>query len=207
MGIIKEEEYTSQIKKGRKRNMGVNSKGKGKAGEYSIVNFLNKLSGHNFMKTPSSGAQVGKTNRNKLIAMTKGQVDVFLGDIICPEDTKFRWVIESKNYANIPIHALLQEGKEAKQVFDFIDQLEYDVESLMNLKIESRKHLSFLFLKITRVGEYIIFNEKHWKDIVSKLVIGNYLKFQKKSVIDTYGNKYIMTDCKEFFKANKESLF
>jgi len=207
MGIINEEEYTSQIKKGRKRNMGVNSKGKGKAGEYSIVNFLNKLSGHNFMKTPSSGAQVGKTNRNKLIAMTKGQVDVFLGDLICPEDTKFRWIIESKNYANIPIHALLQEGKDAKQVFDFIDQLEYDVESLMNLKIESRKHLSFLFLKITRVGEYIIFNEKHWKDIVSKLVIGNYLKFQKKSVIDTYGNKYIMTDCKEFFKANKESLF
>ena len=31
MGIINEEEYTSQIKKGRKRNMGVNSKGKGKA--------------------------------------------------------------------------------------------------------------------------------------------------------------------------------
>jgi hypothetical protein len=28
MGIINEEEYTSQIKKGRKRKMGVNSKGK-----------------------------------------------------------------------------------------------------------------------------------------------------------------------------------
>lgn len=27
MGIINEEEYTSQIKKGRKRKMGVNSKG------------------------------------------------------------------------------------------------------------------------------------------------------------------------------------
>lgn len=207
MGIIKEEEYTSQIKKGRKRNMGVNSKGKGKAGEYSIVNFLNELSGHNYLRTPTSGASVGKSNRDRLIKMTKGQVDVFLGDIICPEDTKFRWVIECKNYANIPIHALLQEGKDAKQVFDFIDQLEYDVESLMNLKIESRQHLSFLFLKITRVGEYIIFNEKHWKDIVGKLSVGNYLKFQKKSVIDTYGNKYIMTDCKEFFKANKDLLF
>ncbi len=207
MGIVNEEEYTSQIKKGRKRIMGVNSKSKGKAGEYSIVNYLNKLSGHNWMRTPSSGANVGATNRNRLIKMTKGQVDVFLGDLICPEDTKFRWVIECKNYANIPIHALLQEGKEAKQIFDFIDQLEYDVESLMNLKIESREHLSFLFLKITRVGEYIIFNEKHWRDIVGKIEIKNYLKFEKKSVIETYGNKYIMTDCKEFFKLNKENLF
>ena len=155
-------------------------------------------------------ASVGASNRNRLIAMTKGQVDVFLGDLICPEDTKFRWVIESKNYANIPIHALLQEGKDAKQVFDFIDQLEYDVESLMNLKIESRQHLSFLFLKITRVGEYIIFNEKHWKQITVEdgdIKLGNFLKFQKKSVIDTYGNKYIMTDCKEFLKANKDLLF
>lgn len=207
MGIVKEEEYVSQIKKGRKRKMGVNSKGKGKAGEYSIVNFLNKLSGHNFMKTPSSGAQVGASNRDKLIKMTKGQVDVFLGDLICPEDTKFRWVIESKNYANIPIHALLQEGKEAKQIFDFIEQLEYDVESLMNLKMEKREHLSFLFLKITRVGEYIIFNEKHWRDIIGVLKIGNYLKFEKKSAIETYGNKYIMTDCKEFLTLNKDLLF
>ena len=207
MGIVNEEEYTSQIKKGRKRIMGVNSKSKGKTGEYSIVNYLNKLSGHNFLRTPNSGSNVGASNRNKLIKMTKGQVDVFLGDLICPEDTKFRWVIECKNYANIPIHALLQNGKEAKQIFDFIDQLEYDVESLMNLKIESREHLSFLFLKITRVGEYIIFNEKHWRDIIGKIEIKNYLKFEKKSVIETYGNKYIMTDCKEFFKLNKENLF
>lgn len=207
MGIIKDEDLTKQLLKGHKKKKNVNSKSKGKTGEYSIVNFLNELTKHNWMRVPNSGSMVGASNRDRLIKMTKGQVDVFLGDIICPEDTKFRWIIECKNYANIPIHTLLQEGKDAKQVFDFIDQLEYDVESLMNLKIESRKHLSFLFLKITRVGEYIIFNEKDWNSKVDKIRVGNYLRFERKSVIDTYGNKYIMTDCKEFFKMNKDLLF
>lgn len=203
--IIQEEEILKQLKNKKKKK--IDSKQKGKTGEYSIINFLNKLTNHNFLRVPNSGAMVGKSNRQKLLKMTKGQVDIFLGDIICPEDTKYRWIIECKNYSFVPIHSLLFKNKKTNQIFDFITQLEYDIQSFSDIKVEKRQHLAFLFLKITRVGEFIIFNKKHWFEVLKDIKLENYLIFKKKSEIESYGDEYLMVEAKEFLTNNKEILF
>lgn len=207
MGTVNIEDLVKNSRIFKQRRIGVNSKSKGKSGEYSIVNFLNKISGHNFMRTPSSGAHVGASNRDRLLKMTKGQIDILLGDLICPENTKFRWIIECKNYKEVPIHLLLGEKQECKEISEFINQLEHDVNSVLQLKIENRIHLSFLFLKITRKGEYIVFNKKYWFSLFKDLKINNYIQFNKKSEIPDYGNEYIITDSKMFLENNKTLLF
>lgn len=189
-------------------------KQKGKVGETYFAEKLSEISGHHFHRIYSSGASVGKSNNILLEELTNGQAQAHIGDIHSPEDFTHYFIWESKNYADLDFHNLLNP-KFSKQVSGWIDELEYDLQSAFTLlKDNYRTIAGFLCIKITRKGSWIVGNKKYIQEIFFKdeeMKCESILYFNKdcNEVLKEFGfgNEYFMTDFETFIKLNKDKLF
>ena len=81
------------------------SKSKGNSWELEVAKHLTSLYGSTFLRVPSSGAYVGKSNAYRKATLDKAQLQGKKGDIQPPQE----WIhfnLECKNYASFPLHQL-----------------------------------------------------------------------------------------------------
>jgi len=131
--------------------MAKNSKEKGKRYERQVAAFLSDAYNESFTRVPHSGAFVGGKNASRRETLSDEQSKVFCGDIIPPENWNI--VIECKNYEKISggLAGIIKGN--SPQVNKWLKELRGDAGELV-----AREKLFFhiLFLKITRVGEWVI---------------------------------------------------
>lgn len=206
-------EFQKAQRKPRKK--GVSSHGKGKTGEKSIVDILKKHSGLFWMRIPNSGAQLGMSNRDRIFQMSENQIEAFLGDIFPPAELSHRFIIESKNYATFPFPKFERflKGNDTipAQLDGWIDEFQYDTETYLMSKYK-REPISFLFMKITGEGQWIVGNTTHFSNIFPDIQYPPGTKSFTKNPKDVlkardYGNTWFFADAKEFIALNDKILF
>jgi len=188
---------------------------KGKAGERFVVDFLTETTGLSWIRIPNSGARTGMTNRDRAFQYTEEQLESMLGDIYAPHGLQLRYIIESKNYASFPFKKI-EKGDIPAKLARWIYEINFDTETYVIFKERSEKQLrepiSFLFIKVTKQGNWIVYN----KDYFNKLFSGgifmkplyqvNYNPTEKLQKLG-FGDIWFMEDFKEFIKKNSIILF
>jgi len=124
------------------------SKTKGKGWERDICNFLSEMYHDSFIRVPNSGAFVGGKNEFRKEHLSLEQIKLSRGDIIPPLHYPY-FLAECKNYAEFPFHLLISKNTIAL-LDTWIKQVEHDV--------TSPKDVWLLFIKITRKGNYILYD-------------------------------------------------
>ena len=119
------------------------SKTKGSSWERDIVKDFSRIFNSSFLRTPSSGAFLGKSNKVRKEILHDGQIRIMKGDIIPPDNWKY-FNCEAKNYADFPFHQLIQD--ECKQLETWLSQL---------MDVSDPDDLNILIFKITRKGKYV----------------------------------------------------
>ena len=160
------------------------SKNKGKSWERDVCNFLSKLYDDSFIRVPNSGAFVGGKNEFRKETLSEEQIKLSRGDIIPPLHYPY-FLAECKNYAEFPFHSLIL--KTSIPLLDtWIDQVEHDV--------TNKNDLWLLFIKITRKGQYVLFDTNHLGDKLFQLPYG--VKYKK----------YWFCEMGYFFECYKDEL-
>lgn len=159
--------------------MGSKSKTKGKIYEREIANFLSDLYSESFTRVPHSGAFIGGQNFSRIQNLSENQTRGFKGDII-PPDSFPLLVIEAKNYAEFRWNQLAL-GQQVKQLDEWIGQAEDSCED---------KDKWLLCVKITRQGEFVLWDPTRFTDLDYDL---------------TYG-KYCYIETSKFWKANSDKI-
>ena len=136
------------------------SKTKGKTWERDVCIFLSELYGESFIRVPGSGAFIGGTNQFRKETLSEEQIMLSRGDIIPPEHYPY-FLAECKNYADFPFHQLILRNDIAL-LDSWIDQVEHDV--------TSEKDVWLLFVKVTRKGQYVLFDTNHLGDKLLSLI-------------------------------------
>jgi len=132
---------------------GKQSKDKGKRYEREIAKFLTSIYNEPFTRVPYSGAFVGGKNATRRNQLSYEQEKAFKGDIIPPEN--WNLVIECKNYDKLSGGLAAIIRGESIQLNKWIKELRGDAGELAaNYSENLDPHI--LFLKITRVGEWVI---------------------------------------------------
>ena len=198
--------------KPKERKKTINQKHKGKRGETWFADKLSEVSQLNFERIYTSGASVGKTNSSKLLKLTQAQSESQLGDINSPEDLKYYYIWEIKNYNEVSLHQLFSKSF-SKQINGWLDELEFDLLSAQTkLKDNYRIPIGFLCIKMSRKGEWIIGNFNYLQKKVfldNPIILNNFLTFNRTFNKDLkfYESTYFMTDFTEFITDNKKILF
>lgn len=117
---------------------------KGTALEKDVADTLSAVFGLPFSRSFGSGAFVGGKNRHRMSGLSKSVINACKGDISCPVDAGWDFVIECKNYASLNFHGLLLG--EARLLSGWLNEVRYDVENEDN-------HM--LVFKITNLGEFM----------------------------------------------------
>ena len=164
--------------------MSSKSKTKGKSWERDVCLFLSEMYNESFIRVPNSGAYVGGQNEIRKANLSEEQIKLMRGDIIPPEDYPY-FLAECKNYADFPFHQLILKNSIAL-LDSWIDQVEHDV--------TSEHDLWLLFIKITRKGQFILFNPKYLGDQLFSLPYG--VKYKK----------YWFCEMDYFFECYKDEL-
>lgn len=140
---------------------------KGKNGERFCAQFLTKESGLSFIRIPNSGARTGMTNRDRVYQYNEHQLESMIGDIYPPHELLYRYIIESKNYATFPFKKL-EKGELPSKLNGWLYEICYDTETYLLFKDKwprpMRAPLSFLFMKITNQGNWIVYNSGYFKN-------------------------------------------
>ncbi len=187
---------------------------KGKAGERKITSILSKISGMTFIRIPNSGAQLGKSNRERISELHEIQISALLGDIFAPDEFKYRFIIESKNYQSISWKQL-QKGECPSKLKGWINEINYDTETYLMSKYK-RLPIPFLGFNITgknKKGEglWICYNKEYFE----KINVNNFnpkfniqLKNDLKLLNDIgFGENYFIEDFEQFCINNKNTMF
>ena len=136
--------------------MSSKSKNKGKSWERDVCIYLSKLYNDSFIRVPGSGAFIGGSNQFRKETLSEEQIKLSRGDIIPP--VKFPYFLaECKNYADFPFHQFITRKEMRsypsggiKLLDSWIEQVEHDV--------TSEKDVWVLFIKITRKGEFVLYD-------------------------------------------------
>lgn len=199
MDITKLEKLQPKLtKSGKTRSqIGKSSKTKGKTGERYFADKLSEASGKSFIRVPNSGAFVGQSNRDRLLALSRTQCLISLGDIICPEELKHYMIWECKNYKNIA-WSKIKKGIIPSLLNKWIGEIKYDIESAI-MYIKHKPILGFLCFKITRQGNWIAYN----------IDINNAIKIISKPIYTVVFNneEWHIEDFDIFINNNKSELF
>jgi hypothetical protein len=163
---------------------GHKSKTKGKSWERHVTGYLSTLYNESFIRVPGSGAFIGGSNQFRKETLSDEQIKLSRGDIIPPEHYPY-FLAECKNYADFPFHLLMTKHR-IKLLDSWIKQVEYDV--------TSEKDVWLLFIKITRKGQYVLFNTSHLGDKLFQLPHG--VKYRQ----------YWFCDMNYFFQCYKDEL-
>jgi len=164
--------------------MSSKSKNKGKSWERSVCLILSELYNDSFIRVPGSGAFIGGTNEFRKETLSTEQIKLSRGDIIPPLNFP-HFLAECKNYADFPFHQLLANNT-IKLLDTWIAQVEHDV--------ISENDVWLLFIKITRKGEFVLFNTNHLGDKLFQLPHGVSYK------------KYWFCELNYFFECYKSEL-
>jgi len=164
--------------------MSSKSKNKGKSWERDVCIFLSKLYVDSFIRVPGSGAFIGGSNQFRKEYLSEEQIKLSRGDIIPPVKYPY-FLAECKNYAEFPFHQLIAKNS-IKLLDTWIEQVEHDV--------TSEKDVWLLFIKITRKGQYVLFNTEYLGDKLFQLPHG--VKYKK----------YWFCEMEYFFKCFKDEL-
>lgn len=121
------------------------SKIKGSTWERTLCKFLSETLGGNFMRTPNSGAYIGRSNSHRKQQMSASQILAAKGDII-PPDTMKKMVVEAKSYKNFPFHQLLTG--QCRQLDEWISQ---------TLDCVDEGDVWFTIFKIDRTGSFVAY--------------------------------------------------
>ena len=181
--------------------MSSKSKTKGKSWERDVCLFLSELYDESFIRVPGSGAFIGGSNQFRKETLSTEQIKLSRGDIIPPNDYPY-FLAECKKYADFPFHQLI--GNNTIALLDsWIEQVEHD--------ITADEDVWLLFIKITRKGQFVLFNPRHLTEKVTPLPLG----FTGRSVRNPNPNdcinglrykKYWFCDMKHFFNCYKKEL-
>jgi len=187
----------------------ISSRNKGKSGEYFFANFLTELTGKKFMKVPNSGAILGASNQQKVLQLTAGVANVFLGDLIPPADFKHKHILECKNYAKFAFDKLKKQ-KTNGQLEEWLGQLLHDCITYL-MMADSRPMLPFLFIKITGVGSWVVYNVDFTKKILPGVSLEKEFEIiyspRQELLALGMGTLFHMTDFKTWTTKNKDLLF
>lgn len=187
---------------------------RGKNGERYFAECLSDLSGMKFTRIPSSGAMLGQKNRDRIYDLHHTQVSSMLGDLFAPGKMKYQWIVECKNYSNMPFKKLSKNQCPAILKGWIKDELEFDTISYLLYKDSCDEldllPLPMLAFKIKRVGNWICYN----KDYYQKLGIKDFdpefeimLMPDQKLVDIGFGTEYYIEDFKKFIEKNKNFIF
>ena len=159
------------------------SKIKGNGFERDICKYLGVLTGLKFLRVPSSGGYIGKSNIYRAEGMDDTQKRIMDGDVIVPEEWS-EWSIEAKFYKSIGWKKLFQPEGEAK-LNGWIEQA----------KITSKPYWLLVF-KLNNAGQYCVIHKK----TASKF------KFKKSDCHMVYRKDYLIMDMKSFFENNYKRM-
>jgi hypothetical protein len=162
------------------------SKAKGKSFERYTADFLRSLFQLPFNRVPNSGAFLGRSNFFRKDTLSESQNLLLDGDIIVPEELNF-FKFECKFHADVALDRLFTSNK---KIEDWIEQVKDH--------IEDKKW--FLVFKQNHILPYVAFDINLLKITTKtnkKIVLENYLDYQK---------KYIITKFESFFKTNKDFI-
>lgn len=196
------------LSSGRTRSeAGRHAKRKGKIGERNVADFLKEISGEPFLRIPSSGAFIGKSNRDRILMYREEQVDAMLGDIFPPPNLLYRFIIESKFYKDFAFKKL-QKNEAPAKLIEWIGENCYDTVTYLSAHF-SREPLPFLVFRITRQGEYIVYNKKYFEKIVKVFNPQFNIKYTpNQELIDIgFGDEWYIEDFKTFITNNQKELF
>ena len=149
---------------------------RGNRAEIEVAQILTEIFNAPFLRTPTSGAIIGASNKHKTANMTAGQIKSFSGDIIPPDGMNV--IIEVKSRQEFNFHQLLT-GKCA-ELDNWLSQVRHDAGLLPWL----------LCFKIKR---------KSWF-IVTSITMKNNMKYGA-----LYDNCMI-TEMYNFLKNNKDNI-
>ena len=138
---------------------GSKSKQKGKGWERDVCLFLSELYNQSFIRVPGSGAFIGGSNQFRKETLSDEQIKLSRGDIIPPEHYPY-FLAECKNYADFPFHQLILRNDIAL-LDSWIDQVEHDM--------TSEKDVWLLFVKVTRKGQYVLFDTNIFVDYIGSV--------------------------------------
>lgn len=182
---------------------------KGKAGEYALIKILDTHSGFKWIRIPNSGAQLGKSNRERVKQLHESQIEALLGDIFPPGNLTYRFICESKNYGSFAFDKF-NSGKVPANLKNWLEQMQHDCITYL-ITGSKRIHIGFLFVKITNEGEWLIFNKKYLTDLIQIKTPENYKEFIQNPAKELekvgYGNEWIWCKANEFIELNKQKLF
>jgi len=164
--------------------MSSKSKNKGKSWERDVCLFLSELYNDSFIRVPGSGAFIGGSNQFRKDTLSEEQIKLSRGDIIPPLHFPY-FLAECKNYADFPFHSLISNSNIAI-LNTWIEQVEHDV--------TDRNDVWLLFIKITRKGQYVLFDTRMLGDVMFPLPYG--VKYKK----------YWFCDMQYFFECYKNEL-
>ena len=128
-------------------------KQKGNAFEKKVANLLSEITGASWVRTPYSGAFLGRGNAGRANKLENSQVAMLKGDIANPEGYQF--IIECKSHAEFSFSAMLQDGyaKLDKWINEaFVDS-------------NKGKIPYALCFNITRNGDYICFDTDQFPEL------------------------------------------
>ena len=164
--------------------MSSKSKNKGKSWERDVCLFLSELYNDSFIRVPGSGAFIGGSNQFRKETLSEEQIKLSRGDIIPPLHFPY-FLAECKNYADFPFHSLVSNSNIAI-LNTWIEQVEHD--------ITDRNDVWLLFIKITRKGQYVLFDTRMLGDVMFPLPYG--VKYKK----------YWFCEMQYFFECYKDEL-
>ena len=158
------------------------SKNKGKSWERDVCNFLSDLYSQSFIRVPNSGALVGGKNEFRKETLSLEQIKLMRGDIVPPLNYPY-FVAECKNYAEFPFHQMVHNNS-IRLLDDWIGQVMHDC--------NQEKDVWMLFIKITRKGQYVVYDTQILDALEYGIRYKNYWFCDMKYFFDCYKDKIEM---------------
>lgn len=157
------------------------NKQKGNRFEREVAEFLTELYKESFLRIPTSGAFIGKSNLHRKAKLSPGQINMVQGDI-SPPDSMTHLKIECKSYKDFPFHRLLTQER-IPLLDSWIAQTEHGM---------GEHDICFLIFKINLKGAFVCYN---YSDLPGA----------KANNYSTYGD-YIITEFESFFESNADAV-
>lgn len=168
----------------KRKGGGSRQKNKGCGWERDICKILSEHMGGSFIRTPHSGAFVGRSNSKRLATLSKTQISASKSDVI-PPDEYGSMNIEAKFYKDISFNLIMRGS--CKQLDDWIRQLMF---------VAAPQSRDFLIFKINLQSSFIAFPESY----LPHFSLDCYTVYPMKE------GRWVITEFIPFLKGNTEAM-
>ena len=161
------------------------SKNKGNAGEREACGILGKIFEGSFLRSPSSGAFIGRKNAWRKDVISAGQTTQLKGDVV-PPDHMLNMVLEVKSYKELRWHQLVQPNGCA-QIDEWLEQC--------NATNDPGDEW-FILMKFARISWFVAVPTLH----ASYYQFENHIRYSGK-----HGSVWI-SEMQSFFESNRQKV-